>query len=332
MQVGILGAGAWGTALAVHLARQGHAVQLWVRETELVAHMRERRENPRFLPGVELPVAVAAGDDPAAAVRGAGWVIGVVPSAFARAVYRRVAPALPAEVGLAVATKGIEEGSLALPLEVAAAELGSRRTLLALSGPSFAHEVARHKPTALVVAGSDPAAAQRFQELLASPALRLYTNGDPLGVQLGGALKNVVAIAAGIADGLDQGDNARAALITRGLAELTRLGVRMGARAETFGGLAGLGDLVLTCTGGSSRNHELGRRLGRGERLADVLEELHVVVEGVRTTRCARQLAVRHEVSMPIVEEVYRILFEGASAREGLARLMSRPLTSEAEA
>jgi glycerol-3-phosphate dehydrogenase (NAD(P)+) len=327
--VAIVGGGAWGTALAVNLGRRGDPVRLWMHEDDLVRRMLERRDNPVFLPGIEVPKTVEPTNDLATAVEGAGIVVCVIPTPFARAVYERLAPYLASGPIVVVATKGIEEDTLLLPTEVAAECLGPAFRTAAMSGPSFAEEVARGVPTAVVIASRDAALARTVQDRLAGGSLRLYTNTDAVGVQIAAALKNVVAIAAGIADGLGFGHNTVAALITRGLAEIRRLGVARGAAPETFSGLASLGDLVLTCTGGLSRNRHVGQALGRGERLADIVARTPHVAEGVRTARSARSLAQRAGVEMPIVEEVYRILYEDGAPRDAVARLMSRPLGAE---
>ncbi|TDI47248.1 MAG: NAD(P)-dependent glycerol-3-phosphate dehydrogenase [Acidobacteria bacterium] len=326
----VLGSGAWGTALAAHCRRGGSVVRQWVREPQVAEEIR-RGENRTFLPGVPLPPGIEATTDLAAVVEDAGILLAVVPCQFARDVYRSLSGALPADLPLVAAAKGIEEGSLMLPVEVIRDELGETRPVAVLSGPSFASDVARGKPTALVAAAEDAALADYLQDRLASAELRIYTNSDPVGVQLGGALKNVVALAAGILDGLGTGPNGRAALITRGLAEMTRLGSRLGGSPATFAGLAGLGDLVLTCTGEQSRNLAVGRRLGRGESLDHILDGATAVAEGIRTARPAHRLAQREAVRMPIVEEVNRVLYEGGNPRDGVQRLMGRPLTSEDE-
>ena len=328
-EVAIIGGGAWGTALAVHLGRAGRAVRLWIHENDLVTRMLERRDNPAYLPGVRIPDAVVPTSDLGVAVDGAEVVLCAVPSLHARGVYLRLAPLLARDAAVIIATKGIEEDSLELPLEVAADELGEGRKLAVLSGPSFAREVAQGLPTAVVIAARDPQLAARLQRTISSRELRVYTNQDPIGVQIAGSLKNVLAIAVGIADSLGLGTNARAALITRGLAEMSRLVLALGGAASTTAGLAGLGDLVLTCTGELSRNLRVGRRLGRGERLQDILAGSRSVAEGVRTTVAVRALAGRAGVEMPIVQEVYRILHEDGRPQEGLERLLSRPLTSE---
>jgi glycerol-3-phosphate dehydrogenase (NAD(P)+) len=302
---------------------------LWIREAELVQRLIDRRDNPLYLPGVRFPGGVRPHDDLAQAVKGADLVVAAVPSLFARQVYRELNASLTQGTPIVVAAKGIEAETLALPLEVAREELASAGPLAILSGPSFATEVARGIPTAIVVASEDDALACRVQAALSDGNLRLYTNQDPLGVQLAGALKNVIAIAVGVADGLGMGANVLAALITRGLAEISRLGREMGAQSSTFSGLAGLGDLVLTCTGDLSRNRGVGQRLGRGERLEDILESRRSVAEGVRTTLSAWTLAQRHRVQMPIVEEAHRILYLDGSPQQSLERLMTRPLTRE---
>jgi glycerol-3-phosphate dehydrogenase (NAD(P)+) len=329
--IAVLGGGAWGTALAVTLGDRGLAVRLWMRESDLVDRMRERRDNPVFLPGVRVPEAVEPTGEMDAALADAGLVVGAVPSPFARAVYASARSLAPTAAPWVLLTKGIEEGTLALPLDVAADVLGSDRRLAVLSGPSFASEVARGLPTAVVVSSADAGLAAALQETLSGRGLRIYTNEDPVGVQLGGSLKNVIAIAAGAVDGHGLGLSVVAALVTRGLAEMRRLGAAMGAREETFAGLAGLGDLVLTCTGHLSRNRQVGLAIGRGERIADILTHTAAVPEGVGTTRSARALARRLGIEMPIVEEVHRLLFEGGAPAESVARLMSRPLRAEDE-
>lgn len=327
--IAIIGGGAWGSALALHLGEAGRRVRLWLREADLVQRLRERRDNPLYLPGFHFPDTVEGVGSLGDAVAGAELVIAVVPSPYARAVFRELAPLLPANLPLVTATKGIEEETLALPLDVARDELGADRPMAVLSGPSFARELAAGAATVVAVASTDVALADRVQERLATPRFRLYTNTDPVGVQVAAALKNVMAIAAGVADSLEMGSNGQAALITRGLAEISRLGTRLGGRAETFAGLAGLGDLVLTCSGGLSRNRSVGQRLGRGERLQDILASSPSVPEGVRTTLSASRLARRERVEMPIVEEVHRVLYEDGDAEAALTRLMSRPLGSE---
>jgi len=327
--VAIVGGGAWGTALAVNLGSRGVPVRLWMKEEELVSRMLDRRDNPVYLPGVEIPGTVEPTHDLGTAVSDATLVVFAVPTPFARAMHAELARRIRPRVPVVVATKGIEEDTLLLPTEVAQTCHAPGTPIAALSGPSFAEEVARGVPTAVVVASPDGGLARAIQDRLAGETLRLYTNADVVGVQIAGALKNVVAIAAGIADGLGYGHNTMAALITRGLAEIRRLGVARGASPETFSGLASLGDLVLTCTGGLSRNRHVGSALGRGERLSDVIARTPHVAEGVRTARSARDLARKAGVEVPIIEEVYRILYDDGVPREAVRRLMSRPLGSE---
>jgi glycerol-3-phosphate dehydrogenase (NAD(P)+) len=329
-RIAVIGAGAWGTALAVHLARRGFEVPLWARETELVEEMRDRRRNSVFLPGVELPPTVAPTREVEEATAGAEMIVAVVPSQFARGVYR-VMPPIDPGVAVILATKGIEERTLALPIDVARDCLGGDRSYGVISGPSFAAEVARGLPTALVAASEDRELARAVQLAFSGANLRVYTNGDVAGVQVAGALKNVIAIAAGILDGLEMGHNTLAALLTRGLAEITRLGLAQGGRSSTFSGLAGIGDLILTCTGGLSRNRSVGRALAQGDALEEIVKRASSVAEGIRTTRSAREVARAAGIDMPIVEEMYRILFEGAPPAEAPSRLMSRPLAAEDE-
>ena len=327
--VAIIGGGAWGTALAVNLGRRGIPVALWMHEDDLVRRMLTRRDNPVYLPGIEIPDAIVPTHEIATAVSFASLVVFAVPTPFARALYGRLRLQIAPRVPVVVATKGIEDDTLLLPTEVAAACLAPETPIAAMSGPSFAEEVARGVPTAVVVAAEDAALARAIQDRLAGETLRLYTNRDVVGVQIADALKNVVAIAAGVADGLGFGHNTVAALITRGLAEIRRLGIARGASPETFSGLASLGDLVLTCTGELSRNRQVGQAIGRGERLSDVIARMPHVAEGVKTARSARALAAKSGVAMPIVEEVYRILYEDGVPREAVRRLMTRPLGSE---
>ncbi len=324
----VIGAGAWGTAIADRLVRNGHPVTLWARETDVVSAVNSSHENPRFLAGVSLAPALRATSAMEEALRGAALVVYAAPSHVLRGVVDAGRRELVDGAVLAVATKGIERESLALMTEVVA-DVAPVHDVVALSGPSFAVEVASGQPTAIVAASNRAAAAQLVQRALSASALRVYTSDDVIGVELGGALKNVMALATGILDGLGLGFNPRAALMTRGLAEMTRLGVAVGARAETFAGLAGLGDLVLTCTGALSRNRAVGVAIGQGLTLEQALEGKDSVAEGVLNTQSARALAERANVEMPIVEATYRILFDGQSPREAIAELMMRELRSE---
>lgn len=331
MRCAVVGAGAWGTALADLLARSGHAVHLWAHEQEVVDSIASTRENRLFLPNVVLAESIVASDSLDAVLADAELVVFATPSAHLRALARRSRPHVAGTVTLAVATKGIEVETLSLMTDVVEDEVPGP-SVVALSGPSFAAEVAAGQPTAVVAASSDAAASATVQKALSGPNFRVYTQDDVRGVELGGALKNVMAVATGISDGAGLGFNARAALITRGLAEMTRLGVSIGAQATTFAGLAGLGDLVLTCTGALSRNRAVGIEVGRGRRLDDVLAGTATVAEGVLTARTARALAQREGIEMPIVEAVNRILFEGQGAVAGLSELMTRTLRAEQDA
>jgi glycerol-3-phosphate dehydrogenase (NAD(P)+) len=328
MQASVVGGGAWGTVLADLLARGEHHVRLWALEPDVVERINRCHDNPRFLPGVQLHPQMRACADIRDAVRDAELVLFVSPSHVLREVVRSAAPHVDRTATFVVATKGIERKTLALMTDVVAGEVAVQ-AVVALSGPSFALEVANQQPTAVVAASTDAAAAERVQSVLSSPTFRIYTNDDVVGVELAGALKNVMAVATGIAEGLDLGLNSRAALITRGLAEMTRLGVALGARATTFAGLAGMGDLVLTCTGALSRNRAVGLELGRGRTLEQALAARDSVAEGVLNAESAYELARRHDVEMPIVRGVYRILFEGHRAHAAIAELMGRELRSE---
>jgi glycerol-3-phosphate dehydrogenase (NAD(P)+) len=328
--VAVLGAGSWGTALAMHLGRGGGVVRLWARDPGLAASMRATRENARYLPGLSLPDAVRVTADAGEALEGSGTVLIAVPSHFVEGVVESVGERVPPRVELVSATKGLEPRH-GLRMSELLAERLPGRAVAVLSGPSFAREVAQGLPTALVVASADEAVAADLQRRLAGPSLRLYTNRDVVGVELGGALKNVMAIATGLVDGLGLGENARAALITRGLAEIVRLGTAAGAQPATFSGLAGLGDLVLTCTGSQSRNHALGHEIARGRSLGQVEAGTPMVAEGVRTVASALRMAREAGVAMPICEEVAAVLFDGKAVAEALASLLAREPRPEEE-
>lgn len=330
-RVAVIGAGAWGTALARHLADKQISVRLWAHEPEVVQAIEQRRENVVFLQGVQLPSTLTATNQLSDAVAGADCVIFAVPSHVARLVLSRIGPLLPQSVPFVSATKGIEETTLKLMTQVMQEVLPShmRKSLMVLSGPSFASEVSQGKPTALCLAGQDPGAVKAIQALFMTPTFRVYADDDLIGVQLGGSLKNVMALAAGVVDGLELGHNARAALITRGLAEMIRLGLAMGADPRTFYGLSGVGDLILTCTGPLSRNHSVGVRLGKGERLDGILASMQAVAEGVRTAKAALGLAQRCGVDMPIVQEVNAVLFADKSCRQAVGDLMERGAKEE---
>ena len=330
MRCSVVGAGAWGTALADLLKRNGHDVALWAFEADVAASVSERNENSRFLKGHKLAPGIRASTDIAAVVSGSELIVFATPSIVLREVASSAASHVPSRAISVVASKGIESGTHALMTDVIAAEI-SGASVVALSGPSFAVEVARCQPTAVVLASSDEAVAKSAQRAFNSSYFRTYTHTDVTGVELGGALKNVMAVATGVSDGLGLGYNARAALITRGIAEMIRLGTSLGAEASTFAGLAGLGDLVLTCTGSLSRNREVGVEVGKGRPLADVLRERETVAEGVVAAKSALALAEKQGVSMPIVQAVNRVLFEGQHPREAMGELMTRELRAEAD-
>jgi glycerol-3-phosphate dehydrogenase (NAD(P)+) len=329
--VGVIGAGAWGTALAKHLAEKGLTVRLWAYEADVAQAINTKHENPMFLPGVTLPRTLVATSSIADAVESCHGLLFVVPSHVTRAVLQTLAPYLSKPIPLISATKGIEEETAQLMTQVMDDVLPPpmRPMIMALSGPSFATELSAGKPTALCLAGREQALVQRFQQTLMTPAFRLYADTDLIGVQLGGALKNVMALAAGVVDGLELGLNARAALITRGLAEIVRLGTAMGADPRTFYGLSGIGDLVLTCTGTLSRNHTVGIRLGKGEPLDHIVRGMRAVAEGVRTARAALDLARRHGIDMPITQEINAVLFDQKPCRKAVSDLMERDAKPE---
>jgi glycerol-3-phosphate dehydrogenase (NAD(P)+) len=327
VKLAVVGGGSWGTALAVHLVRCGHDVRLWLRDPAAARDVREQRARARYLPGVTLP-ALGATADLAEAVRDADVALVAVPSEFCRAAYRGLRPHLASGAVLVSTTKGLEIESRRRMSEVAAEEAPGHPVAV-LSGPSFALEVAHGQPTTVVVASAEPTVAEGVQRAVSSRTFRAYSSDDVVGVELGGALKNIIAIAAGILDGLGFGHNTAAALITRGLAEITRLAVARGARPDTLSGLAGLGDLVLTCTGALSRNRHVGQALGRGLTLEQALAETAMVAEGVRTTPAACALAARHGVDMPIAAQMRAVLAGEKTPREGVEELMLRSLKRE---
>ena len=328
--VAVIGGGSWGTALSVHLGRLGLAARLWARDPTLVELIRSRRENPWYLPDVPLSAALSVTSDLPEALEGAGLVLVAVPSHVFDAVMEGIAARLAGGTTILSATKGLEPERSRRMSEIAGARCPNS-PIAALSGPTFAREVALGRPAAAVLASAGPEIAKALQRLLSSPEFRLYTNRDLLGVEIGGALKNVMAIATGISDGLGLGENARAALITRGLAEITRLGVALGASPATFAGLAGIGDLVLTCTGSLSRNHALGLSLARGKTLEQARVETRMVAEGARTSLSATALAERAGLTLPICQEVAAVLFQGKTPRDALATLLHREYRAEDE-
>jgi glycerol-3-phosphate dehydrogenase (NAD(P)+) len=327
MTIAVIGAGSWGTALAAHLRRRGDDVRLWAREPEVLAGIRETGRNPFFLSDVDLPSGLQVNGDINAVVDGVSVVLVAVPSEFVALTLKSIAR-VPAAAPIVSATKGFDPERHLRMTEVIA-ERFPESGVAALSGPTFAREVALGRPTAAVVASRDAALAARLQDGLGAREFRLYTNGDVVGVEAGGALKNVMAIATGIADGLGLGENARAALITRGLAEITRLSVALGAQPGTLAGLAGMGDLVLTCTGSLSRNRALGIALAKGSALERVEGETRMIAEGARTVRSALALARKHAVDLPICAEVAAVLFEGKPPADALTALLGRAPTRE---
>jgi glycerol-3-phosphate dehydrogenase (NAD(P)+) len=327
----IIGAGSWGTALALILAPRFDRIRLWIYETDLAERMKETRENDIYLPGFQLPTNIEISSSLAGTVLDAQIVLSVVPSHFVRNLYQEMLPHLSPDMIFVSATKGIENDTLRRPSEVIAAILSERFAprIAVLSGPSFANEVARSIPTAVVVASADTALSQCIQASFSGPSFRLYTSSDLIGVEIGGSIKNVVAIGAGVVHGLGLGHNSMAALITRGLAEITRLAVALGGQAQTLSGLAGLGDLVLTCMGDLSRNRAVGMELARGRKLEEIVSSMQMIAEGVRTTTAAWELARRVGVEMPITEQMYQMLHLGLPPREAVRRLMERSLRSE---
>ncbi len=330
-ELAIVGAGSWGTALAIVLAPRFETVRLWSHNPDLAARLESRRVNDVFLPGFELPRNVQAMPDLEAALHGAAVALGVMPSRHAREVYTRMLPFVDERTVFVSATKGLEHRTRLRMSQVLRDVMSAKfpPRVACLSGPTFAREVARGEPAAVVVASDDRELAAAIQRALSGPSFRLYTNADPIGVEIGAALKNVIAIGAGICHGMGLGNNSMAALITRGLAEITRLAVAMGGRAETLAGLAGLGDLVLTCTGELSRNRGLGVELAKGRSVEDIVGSMTMVAEGVETIPAAVDLALQFRVNMPITEQMDSILRGGRSPREAIRELMDRKLKDE---
>jgi glycerol-3-phosphate dehydrogenase (NAD(P)+) len=330
-RVATIGAGNWGTALSFSLAGLGHEVKLWAYEKDVVESIRTNHENSLFMPGIRLPESIVPTDDLAQALEGAEIVLTAMPSHVCRALYERMLPHLKQEMVFVSATKGLESETRMRMSEVVRNVVGRRfpPRLTVLSGPSFALEVARGDPTAVVIASEDRLAAKFVQAEFSSRTLRLYTSTDVVGVELGGAVKNVIAIAAGIVEGLQLGHNPTAALITRGLAEMTRLACACGAKRETLAGLAGMGDLVLTCTGDLSRNRMVGMELGRGRSLAEIIGSMRMVAEGVKTTGATVLLAAEHRIEMPITRQIHRLLEGNVSPLEAIRELMERTLKDE---
>jgi len=330
-EVAVLGAGGWGTALAIHIARLGTPVKLWGRNAVLIEQLRSEQSNQTYLAGVMFPPGVAPTPSLEEALANADCVVSAVPSHGTRELMRRAAPLMRADVTVVSATKGVERVTLSRMSEVIAQEVGQSRSIAVLSGPSFAAELARGAPTAVLVASDESGVAARVQKDFRSPYLRLYASDDVVGVEVGGAMKNVIAIAAGVVEGLGLGSNALAALMTRGLAEVSRLACAMGGRRDTLAGLSGIGDLILTCTGGLSRNRHVGIELGRGRALEEILAEMHTVAEGVTTTNVALELGRRHSVDMPIAAQMAAVLAGRTDPRVAVEELMLRRQRPEAD-
>ena len=328
-RVTVVGGGSWGTALAVHLARIGHDVHLWARDAALVDEMRHRRANAVYLPDVNFPASLQPTHMLQSSLRDSRIVVLAVPSHGLRAVLQTTSDAVSGDALVVSATKGLEQGTLLRMSEVIASELPHVRELAVLSGPSFAAELARELPTAVVVASGTPGAVEHVQAEFRSTALRLYGSSDVIGVEIGGALKNVIAIAAGVVEGMGLGQNGMAALITRGLAEITRLAVALGARRDTLAGLAGLGDLVLTCTGGLSRNRHVGVELAHGRTLPEILASTKMVAEGVRTSRAALSLGAQHGIELPIAAQMVDVLEGRRDPKDAVCELMGRRQRAE---
>jgi glycerol-3-phosphate dehydrogenase (NAD(P)+) len=330
-KIGVVGAGSWGTALANLLADKGHFVDFWVFEPEVVEQIRLNRENKMFLPGHLLSTNLNPSNDLERVVAEKDFVLLVVPSHLMRMVTLKMAPHVAPDTMVVSASKGIENKTHLTMSGVLAQTMGETVTggFAALSGPTFAKEVAGKMPSVITAASTDPEVAKFVQRLFATPFFRVYTNKDVIGVELGGSVKNVIAIAAGVIDGLGLGLNTRAALITRGLTEIRRLGLKLGANPRTFTGLAGVGDLILTCTGNLSRNYTVGKKLGQGKTLDEILDEMHMVAEGVKTTKSVYNLSRKLGIEMPISSEIYNILYNAVSPGEALQRLMTRDLREE---
>jgi len=331
-RITIVGGGSWGTALAIVLAARFERIRLWVYEADLAERMKTSRQNDGYLAGADIPINVDITSDLAASVEDADIVLSVMPSHLVRSIYGKLAASLKKSACFVSATKGLENDTLLRSSEIIAQvveKAGLKPRIAVISGPTFAREVARFEPTALVVASTDPKLAEAVQAAFSSVTFRLYTSADPIGVEIGGSIKNVVAIGAGVLHGMGLGHNAMAALITRGLAEMTRLAVALGGKPQTLAGLAGLGDLVLTCTGDLSRNRTVGVELAHGRKLEDIVGSMKMVAEGIKTTNAAVDLARRCSIEMPISEQMFQMLHFGVSPREAIQRLMERSLKGE---
>jgi len=325
----ILGSGAMATAMAILFAEDaGQDVSIWTRREETAQRMNADRVNTNLLPGVRIPDRVQITHDIQAAVQGAEFLVAAIPSQYLRSTLETLAPALTGNRPVISVIKGLENETFLRPSQIIEETIGSR-VVMSLTGPSHAEEISRRMPASLVIASGDIALARRVQALLSTDRFRIYTNQDLIGAELAGALKNIIGIAAGISDGLGYGDNAKSALMTRGIVEITRFGVTLGAEPETFAGLAGIGDLITTCVSPHGRNRRVGERLGKGESLQQILESTESIAEGVSTTRAVFHLAEKHEIEMPITEQVFRVLFEGRSPQAATDQLMTRPMRDE---
>jgi glycerol-3-phosphate dehydrogenase (NAD(P)+) len=330
-KLAIIGGGSWGTALAIILGPRFPHLRLWVYEADLAERMVRSRENDVYLPACQLPVHLEVTSDLPTALQGAEVVLSVMPSHLVRRLYEQMLPYLKEGMVFVSATKGLENGSLLRMSQVIHQVVSARfePRIAVISGPTFANEVARYEPTALVSASSTPGLAESIQAAFSGPSFRLYASSDPVGVEIGGSIKNVVAIGSGVLHGMGLGYNATAALITRGLAEMSRLALAMGGKPQTLAGLAGLGDLVLTCTGDLSRNRTVGVQLAQGRRLEEIVNSMKMVAEGIKTTNAAVDLAGRHSVEMPIADQMFQMFHHGVSPREAIQRLMERSLKGE---
>lgn len=328
-RISIIGDGAWATVCAIMLCENGASVRMWSPFSQAAAAMQAARENKKYLPGVPLPEGLEVTGDDASAMSDTQLTIQAIPTQYMRKVWQRLVAHCPPGMAICSVTKGIENSTLLRPTQVLLDVLGAGHPVAALSGPSIAPEIARRLPATVVAASADAGLAEHVQAIINRPYFRVYTNSDLTGVELAGATKNVIAIAAGILDGLAAGDNAKAALLTRGLVEITRLGLALGARQETFAGLAGMGDLVTTCISPVGRNRTLGEAIGKGCTLEEAQAQAHGIVEGVATTASVVELAAQANVDMPITQAIYRVLFKGESPRDAIHDLMARPTKSE---
>lgn len=326
--IAVLGAGSWAMGISILLNDNGHHVTIWSALPEEIELLKAQRENPKYLPGVKISESIGLTDDLSAAVSGCDAIVMAVASKFTRATAHKLKGLIPDGAIIVNVAKGIESGSLMTLSEIISEELPTAKVCV-LSGPSHAEEVARRMPTLVTVAGEDEETAKYLQQIFASPVFRVYTSTDVLGIEIGGALKNVIALAAGMGDGLGYGDNVKAALITRGITEISRLAIKMGAHFETLYGLSGIGDLIVTCDSMHSRNRRAGILIGQGKTMDEAIEEVHMVVEGIVSAKAARELARKYEVEMPIIDQVNRVLFEGLDPGEAVDNLMMRDLKAE---